>query len=77
MKRSAPSARSRAMSERGVEEIRAEIAAERDGLGQDLDAFKAELRSLIPFAVAGVAVIALVTFRKGAMSGAKMMWRLM
>jgi len=27
--------------------------------------------------VAGVAVIALVTFRKGAMSGAKMMWRLM
>ena len=65
------------MSERGVEEIRTEIAAERDGLGQDLDALKAELRSLIPFALAGVAVIALVTFRKGAMSGAKMMWRLM
>jgi len=65
------------MSERGVEEIRADIAVERDGLGQDLDALKAELRSLIPFAVAGVAVIALVTFRKGAMSGAKVMWRLM
>ncbi len=65
------------MSERGVAEIRAEIAAERNGLGQDLDALKADLRSLIPFAVAGVAVIALVTFRKGAMSGAKMMWRLM
>ena len=65
------------MSERGVDEIRAEIAAERDGLGQDLDGLKAELRSLIPFAVAGVAVIALVTFRKGAMSGAKIMWRLM
>ena len=65
------------MSERGVDEIRAEIAAERDGLGQDLDALKSELRSLIPFAVAGVAVIALVTFRKGAMSGARMMWRLM
>jgi hypothetical protein len=65
------------VSERGVAEIRAEIAAERDGLGQDLDSLKAELRSLIPFAVAGVAVIALVTFRKGAMSGAKMMWRLM
>jgi len=44
------------VSERGVEEIRAEIAAERDGLGQDLDALKADLRSLIPFAVAGVAV---------------------
>lgn len=65
------------MSERGVDEIRAEIAAERDGLGQDLDALKSELRSLIPFAVAGVAIIALVTFRKGAMSGARMMWRLM
>jgi len=65
------------MSERGVEAIRAEIAVERDGLGQDLDALKAELRSLIPFAMASVAVIALVTFRKGAMSGAKMMWRLM
>ena len=65
------------MSERGIEEIRAEIAAERDGLGQDLDALKAELRSLIPFAVACVAVVALVTFRRGAMSGVRMMWRLM
>lgn len=65
------------MSERGIEEIRAEIAAERDGLGQDLDALKGELRSLIPFAVAGIAVVALVTFRKEAMSGARMMWRLM
>lgn len=62
---------------RSVDEIRAEIAAERDGLGQDLDALKSELRSLIPVAVAGIAVIALVTFRKGAMSGARMMWRLM
>ena len=57
---------------RSVDEIRAEIAAERDGLGQDLDALKSELRSLIPVAVAGIAVIALVTFRKGAMSGARM-----
>ena len=65
------------MYERGIEEIRAEIAAERDGLGQDLDALKAELRSLIPFAVACVAVVALVTFRRGAMSGVRMMWRLM
>ena len=64
------------MSERGVEEIRAEIAVERDGLGQDLDALKVELRSLIPFAVAGVAVIALVTFRKGTMKGVRMVSRL-
>ena len=65
------------MSERGIDEIRAEIEAERDHLGQDLDALKGELRSIIPVAVVGVAVIALVTFRKGAMSGARMMWRLM
>ena len=65
------------MSERGIEDVRAEIASERDGLGRDLDALKAELRSLIPFAVAGVAVIALVTFRRGAVSGARMMWKLM
>jgi hypothetical protein len=64
-------------SKRGIEEIRAEISAERDGLVDDLDALKAEVRSLVPFAVACVAVIALVTFRKGAMSGARTMWRLM
>ena len=32
---------------------------------------------VIPFAVACVAVVALVTFRRGAMSGVRMMWRLM
>jgi hypothetical protein len=65
------------MSERGTDEVRKEIAAERQGLDDDLDALQAELRSLVPFAVAGVAVVALVTFRKGTSKGIRMLWRLM
>jgi hypothetical protein len=66
------------MSEkRGAEEIRAEIAAERQSLDADLSALQAELRSLIPLVAAGLAVVALVTFRKSATAGLRMIWRLM
>jgi hypothetical protein len=65
------------MSEnRGTEEIRNEIAAERDGLDADLNALRAELRSLVPVVAAGLAVVALVTFRKQAGAGLRMIWRL-
>jgi len=65
------------MSEnRGTEEIRNEIAAERDGLDADLNALRAELRSLVPVVAAGLAVVALVTFRKHAGAGLRMIWRL-
>ena len=65
------------MSEnRGTEEIRNEIAAERDGLDADLNALKAEIRSLVPVVAAGLAVVALVTFRKQAGAGLRMIWRL-
>ena len=64
------------MSERNAGQIRKELAAERQGLDDDLDALRGELRSLVPLAAAGVAVIALVTFRKGARSGVRMLWRL-
>jgi hypothetical protein len=65
------------MSEkRGAEEIRAEIAAERQRLDADLSALQAELRSLVPVVVAGLAVVALVTFRKKARAGLLMIWRL-
>ena len=64
------------MSEkRGAEEIRNEIAAERQGLDADLDALQAELRSLLPLAVAGLAVVALVTFRKSTRAGLQFIWR--
>lgn len=64
------------MSERGTDQIRKEIAAERQGLDDDLDALGAELRSLVPFVVGGLAVVALVTFRKGTSRGIRMLWRL-
>ena len=65
------------MSEtRGAEEIRREIAAEREGLNADLDALKAEIRSLLPFVAASLAVVALVTFRKRAGAGLRMIRRL-
>ena len=65
------------MSEKlGVEEIRKEIAAERQRLDDDLNALQAELRSLLPLAAAGLAVVALVTLRKSARAGIRMIWRL-
>ena len=65
------------MSEtRGTVEIRKEIAAERQRLDDDLTALQAEVRSLVPLAAAGLAVVALVTFRKSASAGLRMMWRL-
>jgi hypothetical protein len=65
------------MSEsRGTAEIRAEIAAERQRLDADLNALRTELRSLVPLVGAGLAVVALVTFRKQARAGLSMIWRL-
>jgi hypothetical protein len=65
------------MSEtRGAEEIRRDIAAERQGLDADLYALKAEIRSLVPVVVAGLLVVGLVTFRRQARAGAMTIWRL-
>jgi len=64
------------MSDRTAEQIRKEIAAEREGLDRDLDQLRSEARSLVPFVAAGVAVIGLVTFRKGTASGIRLLWKL-
>jgi hypothetical protein len=65
------------MSEkRGAEEIRREIAAERQRLDDDLKALRVEIRSLVPVVVAGLAVVALVTFRKKTSAGVRTIWRL-
>jgi hypothetical protein len=65
------------MSEkRGPDEVRKEIAAERERLDTDLNALQSELRSLVPLVVAGLALVALVTFRKSATAGLRMIWRL-
>lgn len=64
------------MSERSVEQIRTEIAAERQQLNQDLAGLRSELRSLALFAAAGLVVVALVTWRAGKRKGARTVWKL-
>jgi hypothetical protein len=64
------------MPDRGTEEIRKDIAAERERLDDDLSALQSELRSLVPFVAGGLAVVALVTFRKNARSGLRLIWKL-
>ena len=65
------------MSERTVEGIRSEIAAERQRLDDDLTALRSEIRSLGVLVAAGLVVVALVTWRKGSRDGVTAIWRLM
>ncbi|HEY6113858.1 MAG TPA: hypothetical protein VIV37_07120 [Gaiellaceae bacterium] len=64
------------MSERTVEEIRAEIDAERQRLNEDLTALRTEARSLAVVVAAGLVVVALVTWRKGSREGITAIWKL-
>jgi hypothetical protein len=64
------------MSERTAEEIRREIAAERQRLDDDLTALKSEIRSLGLLVAAGLVVVALVTYRKGSREGVTAIWKL-
>ena len=64
------------MSERTAEEIRTDIATERQRLNDDLTALGSEIRSLGLFVVAGLIVVALVTWRKGSREGVTAVWRL-
>lgn len=64
------------MSERTVEDIRKEMAVERQRLDDDLARLKSDVRSLGIFAGAGLIVIALVTWRLGKRRGAATVWKL-
>lgn len=64
------------MSERTVEDIRNEMVAERQRLDDDLKRLKSDLRSLAVFVVAGLVVVALVTWLLGKRSGARTLWKL-
>ena len=64
------------MSERTLEDIRNEMAAERQGLNDDLTRLKSDVRSLGIFAAAGLVVIALVTWFLGKRKGAETVWKL-
>jgi signal transduction histidine kinase len=64
------------MPERGAEEIRQELAAERQRLADDLDALRAEARSLVPVVLAGLVAIGLLSRRKGLRTGVKLLLKL-
>ena len=53
------------MSERSVEDIRNELAAERQALNDDLARLKSDVRSLAVFVVVGLLVVGSVTFFLG------------
>jgi hypothetical protein len=64
------------MSERTVEDIRAELAAERRRLDEDLARLKSDLRSFAKFTVVGLGVVAVVTWLLGKRRGATTVWKL-
>ena len=64
------------MSERTAEEIRREIASERQSLADDLDALHEDVRELKPVVIAGAIGIVLLSQRRRLTSGARFLWRL-
>jgi hypothetical protein len=64
------------MSERSVEDIRNDLAVERQRLNDDLVRLKSDVRSLAVFMVAGLVVVGLVTWRVGKRKGAGAVWKL-
>ena len=64
------------MSDRTVEDIRNELAVERQRLNDDLVRLKSDVRSLAVFMVAGLVVVGLVTWRVGKRKGAGAVWKL-
>jgi hypothetical protein len=64
------------MSERTAEDIRKELAAERQALNDDLARLKSDVRSLAVFMGVGLAVVGGVTFFVGKRKGAATIWKL-
>ncbi len=64
------------MSDRTVEDIRNELASERQHLDDDLARLKSDVRSLAVFTVVGLVVVGLVTWRMGKRKGAGAVWKL-
>ena len=65
------------MPDRSVEEIRLEIASERQALATDLDALHDEVRSIVPFAVGTLIAVALLAQQKRLRSGVKILWKIL
>jgi hypothetical protein len=63
------------MPERSAEEIRREIASQRQALADDLDVLHREARSLVPAVVAGAIGVVLLSQSRHLISGARFLWR--
>ena len=65
------------MPERPVEEIRLEIAAERQALATDLDALKDEARSVVPVVLGGLIAVAVLARQQRLRTGVKMLFKIL
>ncbi len=65
------------MPERPVEEIRLEIAAERQALATDLDALKDEARSFVPIVLGGLITVAVLARQRNLRTGVKMLFKIL
>lgn len=64
------------MPDRSAEEIRLEIAAERQRLLDDVAELRREARTTIPVAIVAVVALAVVLRSRGTTRAAKLLWRL-
>jgi hypothetical protein len=64
------------MPDRSAEEIRLEIAAERQRLVDDVAALRKEARFVIPVAAAGLVAVAVLSRSGASTRVAKLLWRL-
>ena len=64
------------MPERSGEQIRVEIASERQRFADDLTALRKEVRSFVPVGLAGLVAFGVLSRRKSVRTGLKLLWRL-
>jgi hypothetical protein len=64
------------MPDRSAEEIRLEIAVERQRLVDDVAELRREARIVIPVAGAGLVAVALLARSKASVRAARLLWRL-
>jgi hypothetical protein len=64
------------MPDRSAEEIRLEIAAERQRLVDDVAELRREARIIIPVAAAGLVAVAILYRSRASVRAARLLWRL-
>ena len=64
------------MPERSDEQIRLEIASERQRLADDLTALRKDARLFVPVALGGLVAVGVLSRGKGVRTGLKLLWKL-